>query len=95
MGQKAIYICNKCKNEFESSEGGGFFFAEYRCVKCDKTKVVEVDRTVPPDQYKPPGKSKIGKCKTCGGKLEEDLKPMCPRCKSRNVVEKTVLILYD
>ncbi len=95
MGQTAISICKKCKNEFKSSEGGGFFFAEYRCVQCDNTKAVRVDRTVPPDRYKPPAKSKIGKCGKCGGKLGEELKPMCPRCKSRNVVEKTVLILYD
>jgi len=95
MGQKAIYKCDKCGNEFESQEGGGFFFIEYRCVNCDTIKAVESNRTVSPEEHKPPTEQEIGVCEKCGGELRENLKPMCPKCKSRNVEPKRPLLFYD
>ena len=95
MGIEAIYKCRKCGKEFKSRGGGGFHFFEYRCVNCDTIKIVKSDRTVPPGEYKPPSKEKIGVCKKCGGELRDDLAPMCPACKSREVEVKEVLLEYD
>lgn len=95
MGHIAIYKCKKCGNLFKSREGGGFHFIEYRCVNCDNIKTVKSDRTVPSEKYKPPTREEIGLCDKCGGELREDLKPMCPACKSREVEEKEILMLYD
>lgn len=96
MGQKAIYKCNNCGNKFESHEGGGFEFMEYRCVKCDT--IVSIDRyTGLRIEYKNNNTSleKIGVCKKCGGELKDNLKPMCPKCKSRDNSEEHTFILYD
>lgn len=95
MGQKAIYKCNKCNNEFKSQEGGGFSFIEYRCINCDTIKAVKGDRRVSSEDYKPPTKEKIGVCEKCGGELKDDLNPMCPKCKSRDVKVKEILLMYD
>lgn len=95
MGQKSIYKCKKCGNEFESHEGGGFSFIEYRCVQCDSIKVIESNQTVSPEDYKAPPESEIGVCEKCGGKLMDDISPMCPKCKGRDVEVKEVLINYD
>jgi ABC-type ATPase with predicted acetyltransferase domain len=95
MGQKAIYKCNKCSNQFKSQEGGGFFFAEYRCTECDSIKAVRTNRRVSPEKYRGPSIKEIGVCEKCGGELRDDLKPMCPKCKSRDVGEIKVLISYD
>ena len=95
MGHEAIYKCNKCGNEFKSREGGGFLFIEYRCTTCDTIKAVNAKRLVRPDQYKAPSKEAIGVCKKCGGELRDDIKPMCPRCKSRDVNEARVFRHYD
>lgn len=95
MGKKAIYQCNKCKNEFRSQEGGGLTFIEYRCVDCDNIKRVKSERGVSPGKYKLPTKEEIGVCEKCGGELKKDLGPICPVCKSRDVEEKQVLERYD
>ncbi len=95
MGQEAIYKCRNCDNEFKSREGGGFLFTEYRCVECDYIECVEVNNAVPLEKYKAPTKEQVGVCKKCGGELREDLKPMCPACRSRDVEEKEVEIFYD
>lgn len=95
MGQIAIYKCKNCGNEFEASEGGGFTIIEHRCVDCDQIKAVASDQMVDPEKYKPPPKKKIGKCKKCGGKLKDDLRPMRQKCKSRDVEEREVRVLYD
>lgn len=99
MGQEAVYKCNKCSNEFKQRGGGGFFFNEYRCVNCDTIKIVKTGwkcaRADEKDEYHEPTKEEIGVCGKCGGKLSEDLRPMCPACKSRDVEEKEVLIDYD
>ncbi|MCF7887662.1 MAG: hypothetical protein K9L76_00130 [Candidatus Omnitrophica bacterium] len=84
MGQAGIYKCNNCGNKFEAREGGGFCFIEYRCVKCDTIKNISHSRCVPLKEYIPPSKEKIGVCKKCGGELREDIKPMCPKCRSRD-----------
>ena len=95
MGKEAIYKCNQCNNEFESNEGGGFKFIEYRCVNCDKIKPVKNNRKVQIKKYKPPTKKEIGVCEECQGKLKDNLKPMCPACSSRDVKEIKVLKHYD
>jgi len=85
MGREAIYKCKKCGNEFKANEGCGWHFCLYRCVNCDNTKEVLLGMD----------EKKIGVCKKCGGELKDDLKPMCPNCKSRKVVEKEILTLWD
>lgn len=96
MGKEAIYKCKNCSNKFKAREGGGFKFFEYRCVDCDTIKTVEtMDQRVPPDQFIPPAKEEIGVCKKCGGELKVDIRPMCPKCKSRDVEENQILTQYD
>jgi len=94
MGQEAIYKCNNCGNEFKSHEGGGFLFKEYRCVNCDTIKRIET-RSELDEPLHIPTKDELGACKRCGGELRDDIKPMCHKCKSRDVKEKNVLVLYD
>lgn len=78
MGHLADYKCKKCGNIFESVAGGGFLFVEYRCVECDNIQGVMLkERNA---KYTPPKK-----CSKCGGELKFGLKPMCPKCKSRDV----------
>ena len=92
MGHQAVYRCNKCGNEFESHEGGGFVFAEYRCVDCDSIKAVNIPGACSPGQWRMPTKEEVGVCGKCGGELRHDIRPMCPECRSRDVNEKEILI---
>jgi ABC-type ATPase with predicted acetyltransferase domain len=95
MGHSGIYKCKDCGNEFKAQEGGGYAFIEYRCVNCDAIKDVFSNRGVSPEDYKPPTKKKIGVCEKCGGELRDDIRPMCPKCKSRNVKEQSIFMYYD
>lgn len=95
MGQKAIYKCNKCGNTFQSQEGGGFNFIEYRCINCDTIKAIVSNCRVSSGDYKPPTKKEIGVREKCGGELRDGLKPMCPKCKSRDIKQKEILLMYD
>ena len=90
MGNFAIYKCNKCGHEFESREGGGFIFDEYRCEKCDEIKRIKLKGKNERVPIEP-----IGKCGKCGGVLKEDLRPMCPKCKARSPKELKLLTFYD
>ena len=97
MGQTAIYKCRKCGNKFEASEGGGLSFVQYRCIKCDAVKTIRVNYVSidNPTKYTPPSKEQIGVCRRCGSKLSDNLRPMCPACKSRKVTEEEILAMYD
>ena len=95
MGHSGTYKCKDCRNEFDSHEGGGFVFIEYRCVECDTIKNVNSNRTVSPKEYKAPTKKEIGICKKCGGELKDNIRPMCPKCRSRNVEVESIFIYYD
>lgn len=96
MGCEAIYKCKNCDNEFKSIEGGGFTFINYRCIDCDTIKHVDtMDQCVPPDGFIPPAREEIGVCKKCNGELKDDIRPMCPKCKSRDVEIKQILTFYD
>ena len=44
MGHIYQAKCKKCGNEFEVSEGGGFFFHLLRCDECGKTKSISFDK---------------------------------------------------
>jgi len=90
IGQSGIYKCNKCGNKFESQEGGGFIFDEYRCVNCDEIKQV---RLISKNDRRPA--EPVGKCDACGGEVREDLQPMCQKCKSREVKIEKVTMYYD
>ncbi|MFH1521189.1 MAG: hypothetical protein ABID61_06090 [Candidatus Micrarchaeota archaeon] len=81
MGHLADFECNKCKNLFESHEGGTFEIEAYRCEKCDELKGVKRGK-------------KPSKCK-CGGIFKTNLTPMCPKCKTRDVKMKKVKLFYD
>lgn len=96
MGQEAIYKCNDCGNQFKARGGPGFFFLEYRCVNCDTIKPVKtMDQGVAPEEFILPSKEDIGTCKKCSGELRNDIKPMCPKCRSRKVEAKDILTFYD
>lgn len=85
MGYHGIYTCQDCKNEFEAREGGGIRFIEYRCVNCDVIKKIFSNQHVPIAKYVKPTAAQVGVCDKCGGELRDDIHPMCPACKSRNV----------
>jgi DNA-directed RNA polymerase subunit RPC12/RpoP len=95
MGREAIYKCNECSNKFTSREGGGFFFIEYRCTDCDTIKAINANRRVSLKDYREPTKEEIGVCEECDGELRDDLRPMRPKCKSRDVSETKVSVYYD
>lgn len=96
MGVEGIFKCNACAHEFHTRQGGGFHFLMYRCVECDRIKQVEtMDQSCPPEEFIPPTKEEIGICESCGGNLRDDLNPMCPKCKSRDVEEERIDIIYD
>ena len=61
-------------------------FEQYRCVKCDNTKDIDKGKITESDP---------GACGKCGGELRDDLLPMCPECKSRDITEKEILTFYD
>ena len=90
MGQAGTYKCKKCGNKFESQEGGGFLFDEYRCINCDKIKRINV---ISKNDRKPA--TPIGKCDACNGELKNDLRPMCPKCKSREITNEEIKMSYD
>ena len=90
MGHLADFKCKKCANIFESQEGGGFLFEEYRCENCDEIKRVELK-----GKNKRTPKSPLGKCEKCSGKLKSGLRPMCQKCKCRDVEIVKVKIYYD
>lgn len=90
MGEMGIYTCNKCGNKFESQQGGGFIFDEYRCVDCDDIKRVML---VSKNDRRPV--EPLGICDSCGGELKEDLQPMCQKCKSRDVKIEEITAHYD
>jgi DNA-directed RNA polymerase subunit RPC12/RpoP len=86
MADFIFYQCNKCGHKFESRECGEFYLTQYRCVKCDAIKRVKSKRPI----------KEAGRCKKCGGKLQKDFRmtcPLCPKCKSENVVEISKLTI--
>lgn len=89
MGYEAIFRCRQCGREFKSRVGGGVHFRLLRCVNCDRLVEVETESTgrEPPPQ--------VTSCPRCGGKLRDDLMPMCRRCRARDVEVVRTLILYD
>ena len=70
-------------------------FIQYRCVNCDTIKGVKNNRTAFIKEYIEPTKEEIGLCDNCGGELRKDLKPMCQKCKSRDVKAIRDLLRYD
>jgi len=98
VGSIERYRCLDCENEFTARAGGGFCFIEYRCIDCDTIKVVECrNRSVPVGEWIPPEPEEIGSCLECGGELRDDIRPMCQRCKNRNVgcIEDETIRYYD
>lgn len=101
MGREGIYRCQNCGNEFRAREGGGFSFSEYRCIDCDNIKELSDIQIVrhedkPPEMIRTPREEQdVGVCEKCGGELREDIEPMCPVCKSREVEIIDVFRHYD
>ncbi|MDO8648040.1 MAG: hypothetical protein Q7R70_06550 [Candidatus Diapherotrites archaeon] len=83
MAVTAIFKCQKCGNEFNATHGDLKQAVLYRCEKCDYIQLIPRDSP-----------AVIG-CPQCGGKFKQGLLPMCPKCKSRKVVEKEVLSYKD
>jgi DNA-directed RNA polymerase subunit RPC12/RpoP len=95
MAQEALYVCTTCGKDFYAKEGKGLLFDEYRCVKCDSIKrVATMHKYLPAQLYRSPTADDIGVCQVCGGALRNDIKPMCPCCKGRDINQKAVLCLY-
>ncbi len=97
MGSRSTYRCLNCRNTFIARRGGGFCFIEYRCVNCDTIKSVKcMNRGVSLDEYwEPPNPEQIGVCPKCGGELRDDIGPMCPECKSRDIECLGTHLNYD
>ena len=86
------FKCNNCGNEFEAKYGDTRIFIEFRCVDCDNVKYIKRDIY---RLKKEIAILEIGVCENCGGEFKRDLKPMCPVCKSRDVEEKEILVIFD
>ena len=82
MATTSIFKCNACGHEFEAYSGGLKYAAELRCEKCDNRKMAEAG-------------TKQGICERCGGKMKDNLLPMCLKCKSRDIEHKKVLMHMD
>jgi predicted Zn-ribbon and HTH transcriptional regulator len=102
MGRLSIYKCKECGYRFIADVGGSSMYKSFRCVTCDQAKAI-VFSDIPQYMHKAMGVvpsplltlEDIGQCLKCGGKLDEDLGPMCPNCKSRSVIRVKVLLWYD
>ncbi len=90
MGKKAVYQCKRCNNTFESREGGGKLFDEYRCVNCDTIEAIALKSINERIHI-----TEISNCKRCNGKLKNDIRPMCTKCKLRDVEVIKVVMFYD
>jgi hypothetical protein len=94
MGTTGKWSCLDCGHEFKASAGGGFYFSLYRCVKCDRTKSIEVE-LLRPTEWIIKGPKGVGQCRWCGGELRNDINPMCRKCKNRNTKEIEIEVFYD
>jgi len=94
MGFESVYRCRGCGHTFRAREGGGFVFDLYRCVDCDSTKSI-VTRSHPHGERTTPTEKQIGICRRCGGELRNNLRPMCRKCRSRDVEIGDTLMCYD
>ena len=94
MGHEAIYKCNKCGKTFTACEGGGQYFDEYRCVQCDGIKQVML-HDLKNEELTSPSNEEVGVCLFCNGEVRNDIKPMCRKCKSRDVTVEKILMKYD
>lgn len=82
MATRSKYICEGCKNTFDSTCGDLMRSKEFRCSSCDTVKYVPHSEV---DKYN-------FICEKCGGKTDVFESPMCPVCKSRNT-KATELIM--
>ncbi|RKX33271.1 MAG: hypothetical protein DRP22_00675 [Verrucomicrobia bacterium] len=92
MGVKGIFQCRRCGHRFRARAGGGFNFRLFRCEDCDRTVVV--GNPIWPDM---PGTGDPvpEKCEYCGGRMRDDIPPMCRKCRSRDVELVVTEMLYD
>jgi len=98
MGFTAIFTCLECKNEFTARSGGGRFSDLYRCVACDAIVSVPRYRIHGDGMFEPVERADISpnkRCEKCNGELRDDLGPMCPKCKSRNIEVKRTICRHD
>lgn len=102
MGHTGIFKCDGCGHKFKASVGGTFISKLFRCLDCDTTKGVPYEdipmymhRMNVTKPFHLPTPAEIGVCLKCGGKLDEHIGPMCPKCKSRSVKQVKVTLYYD
>lgn len=95
MAIEATFQCEDCSNRFNARWGGTILNVELRCEICDSTEMIP--RAEWNSDRAPCGVLDLGKetqakqeenpeeklCSRCCGKMRDDLKPMCPVCKSR------------
>jgi ABC-type ATPase with predicted acetyltransferase domain len=98
MGKLAVFNCLDCNTEFSATEGGGFITVLYRCINCDATEIVGIEKVTRSDSQNSQGNPYVvsySHCKKCGGEMRNDLAPMCTNCKSRNNEIKNIIMFYD
>jgi len=74
--------------------GGGSFFSGIPC-KCNHKEMRDLEPKTFEEEARDIIEDPAGDCPKCGGELRNDLKPMCPECKSRNTENISVDMLYD
>ena len=87
-----IFRCRQCGHRFRARHGGGFNFRLFRCENCDRT--LTVGNPLSPDMPWT-GDPVPERCEYCGGRMRDDLGPMCRNCRSRDVELVEAEIWYD
>ena len=105
MGHKVNAICQSCGYKFKISHGGGFVFHMLRCDRCGRTKSVLFDeikeihesyigKNISKEEYHNRIENYVGSC-NCSGEYKFHSPPRCPKCKSKDIEEGEITILYD
>lgn len=102
MGHTLKAKCLDCGYKFPIDKGRGFFFHLLRCDKCGGTKSIGFDElgeqtrdnSIGCGKYNQQVEAFAGKCK-CGGRFLFDAPLRCPKCRSTNIKEGEITIMYD
>jgi ribosomal protein L37AE/L43A len=80
MEDEKTYKCNTCGYIWKRREGYGFDIAYYHCDRCGEERIVNAYYSVPGE--KEPSKIPC----ICGGYYKLNGRPICPHCKSKEVI---------
>gem|GEM_PF-1531928 len=103
MSTRGTFTCKNCEHQFRGITGGSPGGEEWRCEQCDKRHIVP--RVFDPDEglFSEPFVMRSRRkqkpkpthfCEDCKIPLRDDLRPMCPICKSRDTGEPGGFVLH-